>query len=119
VAKDRRRVEPELAREILNYFLRHPQAADDLEGLARWRLMREKVRRTIEQTDEAIRWLVAKGFLEEIVTPGGRVFRLKGRRSRESQEFSSPVGLCLKKPSWAVVDGPLQYRLHKAVVGAL
>ena len=89
MGKDDVRGEPDLAREILNYFLRHPRAADDLEGVARWRLMEERVRRTIQQADEAVQWLVTNGFLEEIVTPGGRVFRLREDNRENAEHFLS------------------------------
>ncbi|MGH9431529.1 MAG: hypothetical protein ACRD3T_08285 [Terriglobia bacterium] len=60
----------EIARDILNYFLRNPQAADDLEGLARWRLLRETIHRSIEETDLALEWLVEQGFLVKLSPPG-------------------------------------------------
>jgi len=49
--------------EILDYFLRHPLAADTLEGVARWRLLEESVYRCVEEIREALGWLVARGFL--------------------------------------------------------
>jgi hypothetical protein len=51
--------------EVLDHFVRNPQAADTLEGLARWRLLRETVHRSVAETVDAIEWLVAKGFLSE------------------------------------------------------
>jgi hypothetical protein len=60
--------EPERAREVLEYFFRNPQAADTLEGVTRWRLLRETVHRHVEETAEAFEWLVAEGFLNETLT---------------------------------------------------
>lgn len=60
--------EPERAKEVLEYFVRNPQAAGTLEGLARWRLLQETVHRRVEETAEALEWLVAEGFLKETLT---------------------------------------------------
>lgn len=60
--------QPKRAKEVLSHFLRHPRAADTLEGVARWRLLRETVHRGVEETAEALEWLVAEGFLEETPT---------------------------------------------------
>jgi len=57
-------------KEVLTYFVRHPHAADDLEGVARWRLRRAAIRVRVEETSAALRWLVAKGFLQETPTTG-------------------------------------------------
>jgi hypothetical protein len=55
-----------LAKEILSYFLRNPRAADSLEGVARWRLLDERVHRQIEATDLALGWLVQRGLLRRV-----------------------------------------------------
>lgn len=60
--------QPKRAREVLDHFLRNPQAADTLEGVARWRLLRETVHRGVEETAEALEWLVAEGYLKETPT---------------------------------------------------
>ncbi|HUY13343.1 MAG TPA: hypothetical protein VMX16_06900 [Terriglobia bacterium] len=78
----------EIARDILNYFLRNPQAADDLEGLARWRLLREAIHRTIEETDRALEWLVEKGFLVKLSPPGsGAIFSLNFQNLGRAESF--------------------------------
>jgi len=55
----------EVAREILRYFLRNPQAADNLEGITRWRLLEERVHRQLRETDKALRLLVREGLLDK------------------------------------------------------
>jgi hypothetical protein len=52
-----------VARDILSYFLRNPQAADDLEGIAHWRLLHETVYRTVDETRAALAELVESGLL--------------------------------------------------------
>jgi len=60
--------QPKRAKEVLDHFLRNPQAADTLEGVARWRLLRDRVHRGVEETAEALEWLVAEGLLNETPT---------------------------------------------------
>jgi hypothetical protein len=77
-----------MAREVLNYFVRHPQAADTLEGVARWRLMDEAIRRTLDETEAALEWLVRQGYLARSVFPGGTVsFRLNPGRAEEARRY--------------------------------
>src|SRR5262249_38576447 len=52
-----------VVREVLSYFVRNPQAAASLEGIARWRLLDEIVTRSVEQTRSALSWLVDHGYL--------------------------------------------------------
>jgi hypothetical protein len=79
---------PRLARELLSYYTKHPQAADTSEGLARWRLLQEYVERTTRDTEEALGWLVARGFLREVPGRAGRsVFVLAADRRGEAEAF--------------------------------
>ena len=72
-----REVGEDVTKDILSYFLRNPQTADDLEGIARWRLMRETIRRSVEDTNRALEWLAEQGFLMRDTTFGaGPIFRL-------------------------------------------
>jgi hypothetical protein len=81
-------VEREMAREILSYFVRNPHAADSLEGVARWRLMDEIVRRKLDETEAAIAWLVEQGYLTSAMSLGGTAtFRLNLGRIDEAREF--------------------------------
>jgi hypothetical protein len=59
-----------VVREVLSYFVRNPQAADSLEGIARWRLLDEIVTRSVEQTRSALSWLVDNGYLSVQTTTG-------------------------------------------------
>lgn len=80
--------EPHLAREVLRYFLRHDEAADDLRGIATWRLTEEALHRRVVDTESALRWLVERRFLsEERTATSGPIFRLNASRRREAAEF--------------------------------
>lgn len=61
---------PQQSADVLSYFLRNPQAADNLEGVARWRLLDEVVHQHVEQTRAALDWLVARGVLRRIERSG-------------------------------------------------
>ena len=79
---------PEGAKEILEYFLRHPRAADSLEGVARWRLLEESIHRNIEETNQALGWLASQGFLlEEDVATSGPIFCLNRAKAAEAERF--------------------------------
>ena len=81
-------VEESVAREILSYFLRHPDTADSLVGIARWRLMQENVRQSVERTEEALQWLLAAGYMrEETRVATGRIFRLNVERREAAARF--------------------------------
>jgi hypothetical protein len=78
----------EIVKELLNYFVQNQHAVDSLEGLTRWRLLEEQVHRTVQETEPALRWLVAEAFLEE-VRPTGSVslFRLDPNRLADAIKF--------------------------------
>jgi uncharacterized membrane protein YidH (DUF202 family) len=81
-------VQPEMAKEVLRYFVHNPHAADSLEGVARWRLLEEAVRRHVEGTQLALTWLVAQGFLREVSSPGiGPIFSLNPEKRGEAERF--------------------------------
>jgi hypothetical protein len=86
----------ELAKEILSYFLRNPHAADSLEGVTRWRLMEERVHRELENTDQALNWLVRRGFLVKVSSEWtGSVYQLndvnRSMAERFVSEFAKPA----------------------------
>jgi hypothetical protein len=84
---------PATATEVIRYFLRNPEAADTLEGIARWRLMEERVHRSVEDVDRALSWLVAEGFLVEESVEGSRpIFQLNRGKVDEAKEFVTAAG---------------------------
>ena len=71
----------DLVEAVLGYFLRHPQASDSVEGIARWRLLEETARIRLEETARAVEWLTSEGYLVEERAPGlDPVYRLGARR---------------------------------------
>jgi hypothetical protein len=78
---------PPYAREILDYFLHNQKAAVDVEDMARWRLLEWMVRHTLEQTDDALRWLAEKGFLIESRTHPRSIFSFNEERAPDAKRF--------------------------------
>ena len=77
-----------VAKEILNYFLCHPEAADSLTEIARWRLTQEAVRRTVEKTQLALNWLLAEGYVREEIRVGTEsLYRLNEACRKEAETF--------------------------------
>jgi hypothetical protein len=93
ITKSDSHTELELVRYVLGYFLNHPKAADTLEGVVRWRLTEERVRRTTLEVSQSLEWLVRKGFLKAIPRgEQGPVYRLIPSKTGEATEFMTERG---------------------------
>jgi hypothetical protein len=81
--------DPAVVRQILSYFVQNHRAADTLEGIARWRLLQEEVRRNVHETERALEWLVEQGLVEELRPPGYQtpIFRLNRARQEDAVRF--------------------------------
>jgi hypothetical protein len=81
--------DPGVVRQILGHFVQNRKAADTLEGIARWRLLQEDVRRSVQQTEKALEWLVDRGLIEEVKLAGSEVpaFCLNAERYTEAVSF--------------------------------
>lgn len=77
----------DIAKDILEYFLRNPQAADDLEGVARWRLMSQAIYRDLQETSAALEYLVGRGLLTRVSRPGAAFFRLQAEQRAGAEAF--------------------------------
>lgn len=77
-----------LAREILAYFLRNPQCADDLHGITRWRLLDQMIHHALHDTRAALELLVQEGYLrKESITGADPIFRLNTERKTDALSF--------------------------------
>jgi hypothetical protein len=81
-------------KDILDYFLRNPQAVDSAEGVTRWRVIEEQVHRTLKQTQSELAWLLSEGHLEELETASAaRFVRLNPERQAVAARFpAKPPG---------------------------
>ena len=76
-----------LAAEILAYFVEHPETADNLEGVAGWRLLGSRVRSAVESTERILEFLVAHGFLRKVETKTGPFFQINPDRLSAAKDF--------------------------------
>ena len=77
-----------LSRDILKYFLRNPQAADTLEGVANWRLLDEVIYYVVKDTSEALEWLVSQGYLVKDSSIGSNdIFQLNPQKRKDALQF--------------------------------
>lgn len=82
----------ELVEDVLRYFTRNPNAADTVEGLARWRLVDEVIHSNLEHVAEAVAWLVSQGMLvEESTSPLTKVVRLNEQELGQIKRFLQQV----------------------------
>ena len=109
--KKRPTVEPELAKDTPRHFLRHREAADTLEGVARRHLLDEKIHHTVDETAEALDWLVKEDSLEQAASAvSGSLFRVNWNKIADAERFlekkegeRKQVRRPLEK-DWIVVD---------------
>ncbi len=60
----------EVARIILNYLSKNPDAGDTLEGISRWWLNREKIDVTVDEIAGVLEALIKEGLIEKQTMPG-------------------------------------------------
>lgn len=58
---------------IEDYALRHPEAADGVDGIRQWWLSDHAPRASRQQVDAALEHLVSTGRMEKLVLADGRV----------------------------------------------
>jgi hypothetical protein len=63
----------EIAHAIERYLVKHPNAADSLEGIRRWWLMRQRYEESAQQVQEALEQLLRDGAISKRVLHDGRV----------------------------------------------
>ena len=76
-----------LAVEILTYFLENPDAVDNLQGIAEWRLLSARVKSTVESTQQVLDLLVSKGYLRKIGTAAGPLFQINEEKRAAAEQF--------------------------------
>jgi len=77
-----------MARQVLSYFVRNPQAIDNLEGIVHWRLLHERIYSTLQDTESALIWLVKEGYLRVEENPGGEpLYRLNAAQAESATAF--------------------------------
>jgi hypothetical protein len=84
------RARRQVAEEILTYFLRNADAADDIEGIVRFRLLDQGIERRVRDVSEALAWLVSSGLLDRTIRPGtGPIFSLNPTMRDQAERLVS------------------------------
>ena len=94
------KIEPPLTQDIMRYYLRNPNVADTLEGLARWRLLEQTVHETVSEVQEAVSWLVSQGLLRKTLRfSSPPLFELNRDRLDDCKQYLEKVSRERKKPA--------------------
>lgn len=84
----KRQTHPDIAIEIVDYFLRNANAADDLEGIVRFRLLDQAIFRCVSEVSETLEWLVSAGLLNKTTTiSSGPIFSLNELKRNQAEKF--------------------------------
>ncbi len=77
-----------LARAILEYLSRHPQAKDTREGIATWWLQQQHIEQAVRRISRVMEFLASRDFLVKRRGPDLRVYyELNQRRLEEIGHF--------------------------------
>ena len=68
-----------LARGIERYLEKHPNAADSLEGIQRWWLIRNRYAEDTLKVERALERLIAKGIVVRRILPDGKAIYSGGK----------------------------------------
>ncbi len=60
----------DIARIILNYLSKNPDAGDTLEGISRWWLNRDKIDVAVDEIAGVLEALIKEGLIEKQTMPG-------------------------------------------------
>jgi Fe2+ or Zn2+ uptake regulation protein len=72
VAKEKQAQISETADAIERYLYTRPQAAETVEGIARWWLHRQRYEDSVEVVQQALDVLVTRGVVERLAIAGGQ-----------------------------------------------
>jgi len=61
-----------IADEIAAYLKTHQDAADTLEGVIKWWVLRQRIEEASEKVQSAIEYLCDKGVVKEVAMAGGK-----------------------------------------------
>lgn len=70
----------EVAKRIMNYLHKHPDARDTLEGITRWWLGFEKIDESVDSVSKVIEGLIKKGLVKKEELQGGKAYYKIRRR---------------------------------------
>lgn len=79
---------PDLAKEVLSYFVARPGTLADLTQIAKFRLQEQRAERMVERVDAALDWLVEQRYLIQVTMLGVETqFALNSGKLGEARLF--------------------------------
>ena len=72
-----------IASEIERYLTAHPQAADDINGITQWWLLRQRLSEHTDNVKKALMLLISKGSVIEKIKLDGSSLYLKSSENCE------------------------------------
>lgn len=75
-----------LVREIEAYLANNPNAADTIDGVARWWLAQQRYQQAHEDVQRALEYLVSEGIVTKTKIADGRVLYARAGRRRDSND---------------------------------
>lgn len=76
-----------LAISILQYLLRHPDAHDNIVGIAQWWLLEQEIHRTLRDVAVVVDELVVRGWVQKESTGAGDHYSLNHDKKDEVALF--------------------------------
>jgi hypothetical protein len=73
-----------IAREILCYLEKHPEAKDTIDGIAQWWLRREGSERLRRDVEQAVVWLCSQGLILETRRKGVPPYYQRNSQQRKA-----------------------------------
>jgi predicted transcriptional regulator len=99
-----RTAESPLARDILDYLMRHPDAKDTVEGITQWWLLEQRIQRTLPEVEAALAELVERGLVNRYQQRDGRIrYRWSRQNEAERRQWLNSRrtrGLVPQVPQW-------------------
>jgi len=74
-----------VAYQIARYLEEHPNAADTLDGVAQWWLLRQRYQESRKTVETALAWLVEQGLVTKSTTAGGQEIYSRTPRPHDEQ----------------------------------
>ena len=91
MVKNSERDMQQIADDITNYLARHANAADTLEGITKWWLLRQRIEDSSVQVQQALEYLCDKGEIKSVQAGGKTIYSaaqqaVKEMRKQEKKE---------------------------------
>ena len=74
-----------IAMEIKHYLDEHPNAADSVEGIAKWWLTRQRYEEALERVQKALDYLVVNGMVQSVKARTDKVIYLNVNKTDDTK----------------------------------